>query len=347
MKARSGGDDGYSLLELIVALALAIAALSIVAHLCVGLRETMLTAGERNDLQQRARVLVDAVGGALSRAGAGADSGEAKGPLVRFLPPVLPRGTSGVLVIAAAGTGPPARLASPLPAGGTWAALEFAPGCPAPCGFADGTVMLVFDTHGDFDVYTIRDSAGTAVTIERHAAGTGASYVAGAPVVLAAPQELRFDPASLELRASDGLAPSFAVVNGVVDLAFEYLGDAVPPTLPAGAEGQENCLYDAAGAPRPMPVLAGAVVTLAPLATGLFGDGPWCGTGPTPFDADLLRIRAVRVSARLQATNPALRGSDGRWFRVPGTLVDATLAVHDVRVNTTAAPANLVRAAVR
>jgi hypothetical protein len=44
-------------------------------------------------------------------------------------------------------------------------------------------------------------------------------------------------------------------------------------------------------------------------------DGPYCGGSGNQFDADLLRIRKVRVTLRMQVANPALRG---------GTAVDGT-----------------------
>jgi hypothetical protein len=31
----------------------------------------------------------------------------------------------------------------------------------------------------------------------------------------------------------------------------------------------------------------------------MFQDGPWCGSGDNEFDADLLRIRKVRVTLRM------------------------------------------------
>jgi type II secretory pathway pseudopilin PulG len=341
-------DSGYSLVELVVSIGLALSALAIIAVLLSSLRSAILSAGERNDLHQRGRVVVEALTAAIERAGSGAEQGSVTGPLIRFLPPVLPRGPSGILTIASAAGIRPATLAVDLPAGDTTAVLDYAPGCPPPCGFSDGAVMLVFDGHGDFDLFTIADVTGAAVTLQRHAAGTGASYTRGSPVVVSIPQEYTLDAAALEVRGSDGFAPSFAVANGVVELSFEYAGDAAPPVQPPNAAGVANCLYDAAGTPLlHMPPLAAPVGTLAPLPPAMFSDGPWCGTGPNPFDADLLRIRSVAIAVRLQATNATLRGTDPRWFRVPGTGRDSSLLVRDLAVRAAVAPANLIRTAVR
>jgi type II secretory pathway pseudopilin PulG len=347
MRKRRDGESGYTLIELLISVALALSALGILAMLTGTLRDTMITAGERNDLQQRGRVVIDRITAALARAGAGGDRDAALGSLIRFLPPILPGGPSSILIISSSGAALPARLAVELPAGSTSAVLAYAPGCPPPCGFSDAAVMLVFDGHGDFDLFTIVDVTGTVVALQRHAAGTGASYPAGAAVLLATPYAYSLDTSASEVRASDGFAPTFALASGVVDLAFEYFGDALPPVRPLNASDQANCLYDMAGTPLPMPVLPAPVETLAPLPLATLEDGPWCGTGPNPYDADLLRVRAVSVSARLHASNPALRGTDSRWFRVPGTARESRLMIRDLTPRTLITPANLTRAALQ
>ena len=62
--------------------------------------------------------------------------------------------------------------------------------------------------------------------------------------------------------------------------------------------------------------------SLAKLPLTMFQNGPWCGGGDNEFDADLLRIRKVRVTLRMQAASPTLRGTDANLFmqsrQVPG-----------------------------
>ncbi|MNC87652.1 hypothetical protein D3C83_33920 [compost metagenome] len=88
------------------------------------------------------------------------------------------------------------------------------------------------------------------------------------------------------------------MVDGLARVAFEYFGSPVPPRLPKPAAGLANCLYDAAGVPDPALItLPAGADGLAALAPAILGDGPWCGAGETRFDADLLRIRRVRVTA--------------------------------------------------
>ena len=134
----------------------------------------------------------------------------------------------------------------------------------------------------------------------------------------------------------------FPAINDIVRLSFEYLGDPFPPLHPRPPEGEENCLYDSFGTPRiGMPVLPPAGATLAPLDVSLFEDGPWCGSGAEPFDADLLRIRSVRVSLRAQASNAAYRGPAPGLFQNPGTAAEAARQVKDVVLQTTVTPRNL------
>jgi hypothetical protein len=72
--------------------------------------------------------------------------------------------------------------------------------------------------------------------------------------------------------------------------------------LPKPDAGEANCLYDAAGQPLPgLVTLAATDGALAALPLTRFQDGPWCGEGDTRFDADLLRIRRVRVTIGVAA----------------------------------------------
>ena len=50
----------------------------------------------------------------------------------------------------------------------------------------------------------------------------------------------------------------------------------------------------------------------------MLSDGPYCGSGPNEFDADLLRVRKVRVTLRMQTASPAFRGADTTLFMQPG-----------------------------
>ena len=55
-------------------------------------------------------------------------------------------------------------------------------------------------------------------------------------------------------------------------------------------------LYDAAGNYLNLPTLVADEGSLATLTKAILTDGPMCGGGSNQFDADLLRVRKVRVS---------------------------------------------------
>ena len=83
------------------------------------------------------------------------------------------------------------------------------------------------------------------------------------------------------------------MADNVTGVAFEYL--------------------DAAMAPMPLARVLGR---------------PIRGAGPTAFDADLLRVRTVRATLRLETGVDNMRGTDPRFFARPGT---ATGAPHHPR----------------
>jgi len=89
------------------------------------------------------------------------------------------------------------------------------------------------------------------------------------------------------------------------------------------------------GQPRsrlvPLPAEASG---LARLPLSAFTDGPWCpdGASPNRFDADLLRIRLVRVTLRVQAQSASVRGTDMHWFSRPGAAREAARLVPDLEV---------------
>jgi hypothetical protein len=60
---------------------------------------------------------------------------------------------------------------------------------------------------------------------------------------------------------------------------------------------------------------------LVKLTQAQLTDGPWCAdsTAPGRYDADLLRVRKVRVKIRVQVANKSYRGPAGTLFTYAGT----------------------------
>ena len=242
------------------------------------------------------------------------------------------------------------------------------------CGFVPGMSVLLFDAAGGFGTGSITSVLGTTVSVE----GRGASPTVdpGGTAWLAEVIQHTYwlDPATPvpRLMRYDGRRTDSPVVDHVVDLRFQYFGASEPPALlpdadlmadegpwttygpkpPApGHEGPgdewapgENCAFrvvDGVHLPR-LPALAAepAIVALDPAR---FVDGPWCphAAHPRRFDADLLRIRGVRMTVRVQAASDSFRGRAGIWFMRGGTAASAHSLIPDQEVLVDVWPRNL------
>jgi len=167
--------------------------------------------------------------------------------------------------------------------------------------------------------------------------------------------------------------PDVPVVDNVVDLWFEYWGDPNPPLRtskpiadaigpwqtygprpaigPSGTAypASENCAFTYDGSqhlPR-LPILASGAnatalvkLTEAQLSDGLPG---WCPdeNNANRYDVDLLRIRKIGVTIRIQSALASMRGPAGVLFRNGGTSRSASRWVPDQEVRFQVAPRNL------
>ncbi len=240
------------------------------------------------DMQQRARLGAHALATDLMAAGAGLAVGPAAGPLVASIPPLVPRhlGLTGadafdtarpdaITIISAAG---PAQsvLLQPVTSPNDLLVIDAAGGCPAGtqvCGLRQGSTALILDGVGTFDLIGILGLQGNSATFRPHQSGTPTfAYPPGTAVTEAEQHTYYFDAVRRQLRHADGASSDLPVVDNVASLGFEYFADG-----------------------------------LASLPLAAFTDGPWRGSGGNRFDADLLRVRVVRVTLRVHAGNPQWR----------------------------------------
>jgi hypothetical protein len=354
MNRAIGCGCGFTLVEVLVGSAISLAAIAVGCLLAVEAQVAWRSASARADLQQRARVGADLITRLLKEAGAGPMSGPARASLIRGIPPVLPRrvGRRGAqafnefradafsVIRAIAETEHGALLTSV--ASGT-ATLELAPGLceSAACGFADGDNLMLLDSSGRFDLFTVTAVDGMAVSVRHHGVDPSGDYRAGTPVVAVESASITLDASSRTLRLYDGDASDLPILDDVVRLQVGYFGEGEPPVWPRPPDGEANCLYAADGTYQSalLPIL-GAPGVLVELTPGMLTDGPWCGTGDTRYDADLLRVRRVRVSVRLQATDAAVRGTDRARFANPGSARRSALFVPDVTMEIDVVPRN-------
>lgn len=338
---RVAGERGFTLADLLVATAVALATLAIVSTALPPVLDIVQTMPEGTDVQQRARVTEQALAALVSTAGAGSGLlGE--GPLAQAVPAMWPRRllTSAdppatawadrLSVLRVEMWAAQAPVANPVPAGSTAVAITWHPACGTDptCGFRRGALVILYSRTGAMVISSLAAVQGLLLTL-----GTAPDQDIGVPAVIAelSVHAVTFDAGRRQVRRSDGHAPSQPVTDDVVGLGVRYYGNAGSPRWPA-VPGVETCAVMADGTPKhgllgPVP---GPPVELT---IADFLDGPWCGTGAWRYDADLLRVTAVRLAVRLQATSPSVRGLAPKWFAIPGQSRRVGREVRDVELD--------------
>lgn len=337
---------GFTLVELLMSVAITVVVLGTLLQLVASSQSSSRVQPELQDMQQRMRVAVDALYKDLVGAGAGpVYVGRPSGSLGTFFPPVLPRRTglaSADAFDAALGTrvtifsvpaSAPQSVTSQLlvdPLGPLGVVQQ--PNCAAGqalCGLMEGQDILLFDALGDFDAFTIGPIGGAGAQLRLHGTLLATAYRAGTPVAALSTHEYYLDPTTSQLMHYEGgAAPPSPVVDNVAALSFDYFGDPFPPVTPKPPIGTANCLYDSAGTyVAGLATLAADAGGLAPLPLSMFSDGPWCGGGTNMFDADLLRIRRIDVTIRIQTPVAALRD------RVPDLVTTFSVAPRNLNLD--------------
>lgn len=354
---------GYVLVELLVSAAVVCTLLGVLLRLSVVAQNSVRTHGDLTDLQQRLRVAVEAMRRDLLAAGAGLSNGVPRGPLIDAFAPVLPArsGVRGadpelsyhadrITVVYVPRDGSQTRLAVGMAGAGAPLAIDAgAPGCPSGnlCGFQAGDRVLIYapsDGDGAHDIFTVSGvDAAQAFLIPD--APLSRTYQAGARVATIVQRVYYLDRAGRRLMAYDGARSDVPLVDHVVDLRFSYYADPAPASVTPPPDGMANCAY--AAGPPPVPLLTDLGGTsLVQLTAAQLTDGPACGQSPARFDVDLLRVRRIGVSLRLEAEGPEFRGS-GQAFANRGTSLDANLYIPDLQVTFDVAPRNLLNTGLR
>ncbi len=247
-----------------------------------------------------------------------------------------------------------------------------APNCPpdalANCGFAEGDQVLIYDDSGAYDTMTVTEVQTAAAHLQHNQQGDlSKAYGPGTKVTRMAEHVYFYDSTALQLMHYDGFQTILPVLDNVVGVNFEYYGDPTPPTMkrpgvdqtvtygpkppalgvtqnawPAG----ENCTIQVVAGQQQsrLTTLGGPTSGLVQLTAATLTDGPWCpnALSSNRFDADLLRIRKVRVTLRVQTGDASLRGavSTGLFVK-PGTSVDGLHRVPDQQIRFDISPRNM------
>jgi hypothetical protein len=238
-------------------------------------------------------------------------------------------------------------------------------GCPSgspDCEFVVGDHVMIGDGTGFVDGFVVT-GVGAFTGDLAHPGALSTAYERGSMVTSAVVRTYYSRPDastdSLQLRRLDGES-DVPVVDHLAAFAVEYAGLPDVPAVSRGASGQWTANYglqprlsrDETGEPDGgvLPSCAFGVVdgepvsTLSPLTAGADGlaamplamlaDGPWCPDSDSPhrFDADLFRVRRIRIVVRIQSPAPWSRGSRSGFYARPGTGTDAARLVPDAEV---------------
>ena len=351
------GEAGYSLLELLVSTAIMVTVTGAIFSLMNPAQGSAQAQPEVADMQQRMRVGNETLFKELVMAGAGPYQGPVTGSLVNFFAPILPRRIGRlnpdagnvfkddtITLSYIPNTYSQTIISAAMPNVSAELKVTNQPNCPSTnqlCGFTEGMDVIIFDTSGNFDFFTITQVQADAAHLQHRGQDLSKPYNAGASVTQIVSNTFYLNTTTNQLMRYNGGDNDVPLVDNVVDLKFRYFGDINPPKAPKPPAGEANCLYDVAGNLANLPVLNPDDGSLAELTEAMLTDGPMCGGGTNQFDADLLRVRKVRVTMRVQAANPRLRGVDTRLFRNPGTSKGGERFVPDYEISFEVSPRNL------
>ncbi len=388
------GERGFTIVEMMIAMLIMVGVTGVVFSLLDPAKGTYRTQPEVSDMQQRLRVGSTFLADDLVMAGAGAPAGGSLlGSLMNFFAPVQPYRvgligsdvTAGVFyrpdvitVMYIPSNAAQTTLSSAMPQVSSELKVHAQIECPsndALCGFHTGQRILIFDETGSWDDMTVTAVQTSALHLQHNHSVAGNTlskkYGAGAQVAEVVQRTYYRSAATNRLMYYDGDQRDEAVVDNVVDLAFEYYADPRPPTMlkpvtdpsgpwttygprpPAlgvvgspGWPAGENCVFSVHPGTGThgsrLADLAPNSQSLVALSSASLTDGPWCpdAASPNRFDADLLRIRKIGVLLRVQVASAQLRGPAGVLFRQAGQSNGGNTLVPDQEVRFQVTPRN-------
>lgn len=358
---RVRSETGYSLVEMLVSTAIMLTITGAIFGILAPSQGSADAQPEQADIQQRMRIGSDILFKELIMAGAGPYFGPRTGSLLNFFAPVMPRRTGrlnaqardvveeDVITLAyVPNSYSQTTIESAMPPNSAEIKVTYPPNCPGYptkkelCGFEVDDTVIIFDSTGNWETFTITQVQDEAGHLQHRGQQFSHTYEAGSTITQIESNTYYRDRDTNQLMKYDGASTETALVDNVVDARFEYFGDVNPPTQPKPPAGTANCLYDGAGNyTGGLSLLTADEGSLAILDKAMLSDGPWCGSGTNEFDADLLRVRKVRVTLRVQAASPSLRGADGALFANPGTARSGHRLVPDYTVRFEVTPRNL------
>lgn len=248
-------QQGFSLVELVVSMAIALAVVGAVFAMMSPATGAFQVQPESADVEQRLRAAADALTRDLAAAGTGVWTGPLGGAMGRVAPAVLPYRigrrfpdapgsyrANSISVLAVDYGGPQTTLASPLPATSGTAQLSPGPGCraaDASCGFRAGMSAVVYDGSGAWDLFSITAAAGSLLTLQHDLADGPRVYQAGRSTIALVTSRTYFLKEDVAAhvpqltRYDGGGGADVPVVSHVASLSFRHFGEPDAPAAVA------------------------------------------------------------------------------------------------------------------
>jgi hypothetical protein len=338
---------GVSIIELLIALAITLLVSALATRALVEAADAFAWQPAAGELTARARAVAQAITADLTAAGAGPRVltgaagvlvGTDTARLSAWLPPILPRvvalaggdgdgiaRTDRVSILTIADTAPQAAVRRRPPG---WA---FVPGptCPAlidGCGLRPDMPLLLLEPWPGFQLTKAGAVDDSGLELLDAAAAGDDAVVAAVEVV-----SYRFDAGRGELLRGRAAGRGQPVADHVTVFDVELWGDGDPPAGPRWPASGDTCVTAADGAPR-LPAWAPPGSPAVRLDVARLSDGPWCGVTPFRFDADLFRVRRVRVHVRFEAEPESARGRNPARVTRAGLATAAAREVDDLEV---------------
>jgi hypothetical protein len=357
---RLRSERGYTLLELLISTAIMVTVTGAIFTMMNPAQGSAQTQPEVADMQQRMRIGQETLFKELLMAGAGPYQGATTGSLVNFFAPILPRRTgrispdpnsgpnsykSNAITIAyIPNSYSQTTISQDMPPNSVELKVNVQQNCPKKdplCGFENGMSVILFDDSGNFDNFSITQTQSDAAHLQHRGQNWTHQYDQGSNVAQIRTYTYYLNTTTNQLMRYDGDSTEVAIADNVVDLQFRYYGDPQPPLKPKPKAGVANCLYDANGNYIGPPALTPQDGSMAELTADILTDGPYCGNGSNAYDADLLRVRKVRVLLRVQTGVEGLRSKDEGLFKKPGKAAYSDRVIPDYRVSFEVSPRNL------
>jgi type II secretory pathway pseudopilin PulG len=209
-------DGGFSLVELLIAMAMMVAFSGTLISLILAGQALARMQPEAADVQQRGRIALQTLGAELALAGAGLDRGPLAGPLAQYFAPVQPSADGGITLWYVSGRAAQATLVAPFAQGTTDVFVDSVDG------FAQASTAIVLDGHGCRDV--LRIDAVSAIALKVRAGVRACEYGTGAAVAQGEVRTYRVDPATRQLlRRDEATGTTVPVLDNVTAMIVEYL----------------------------------------------------------------------------------------------------------------------------